>query len=139
MRYSIRLSYDGSAFCGWQIQNNAKSVQGTIEAALSTLLGQQVQITGAGRTDTAVNAINYIAHFDVPDSGTPFETAHLSYKLNAMLPREITIHEISFTGDDFHARFDAQSREYCYFVHFVKDPFSENTHTGCAILWISKP
>lgn len=124
MRYSIRLSYDGSAFCGWQIQNNAISVQGTIESALSTLLGQTIQITGAGRTDTSVNAINYIAHFEIPE-GTSFEAKHLCYKLNAMLPREITIHEISCVGDDFHARYDAKSREYCYFVHFVKDPFSE--------------
>ena len=66
MRYKIRLSYDGSAFCGWQIQNNATSVQGTVESALSTLLGQNIQITGAGRTDTGVNAINYIAHFEMP-------------------------------------------------------------------------
>ena len=124
MRYKIRLSYDGSAFCGWQIQNNARTLQGELEKALSTLLGSPVQVTGAGRTDSDVNAIGYIAHFDVPDE-VSVEAAHLCYKLNAMLPREITIHEISFTGDDFHARFDAQSREYCYFVHFVKDPFSE--------------
>ena len=124
MRYSIRLSYDGSAFCGWQIQNNAISVQGTIESALSTLLGQAIQITGAGRTDTSVNAINYIAHFDIPE-GTSFEAEHLCYKLNAMLPREITIHEICAVSEEFHARFDARSREYCYFVHFRKDPFAE--------------
>jgi tRNA pseudouridine38-40 synthase len=124
MRYSIRLSYDGSAFCGWQIQNNAVSVQGTIESALSTLLGQAIQITGAGRTDTSVNAINYIAHFEIP-AGMAFELEQLCYKLNAMLPRQIVIHEICEVSDDFHARFDAQSREYCYFVHFVKDPFSE--------------
>ena len=124
MRYSIRLSYDGSAFCGWQIQNNAVSVQGTIEAALSTLLGQAVQITGAGRTDTGVNAINYIAHFEVP-SGLGFEAEQLCYKLNAMLPREITVHEVCETAEDFHARFDAKEREYCYFIHFRKDPFAE--------------
>ena len=124
MRYSIRLSYDGSAFCGWQIQNNAVSAQGTIEAALSTLLGQAVQITGAGRTDTGVNAINYIAHFEVP-SGLGFEAEQLCYKLNAMLPREITVHEVCETAEDFHARFDAKEREYCYFIHFRKDPFAE--------------
>lgn len=124
MRYSIRLSYDGSAFCGWQIQNNAASVQGTIEAALSTLLGQTVQITGAGRTDTSVNAINYIAHFDIP-SGMPLEAEQLCYKLNAMLPREIVIHQVCEVQENFHARFDAASREYCYFVHFRKDPFAE--------------
>ena len=124
MRYSIRLSYDGSAFCGWQIQNNAVSVQGTIEAALSTLVGQPVQITGAGRTDTSVNAINYIAHVEIP-SGTSYEAEQLCYKLNAMLPREIAIHEVCEVSEEFHARFDAKSREYCYFIHFRKDPFAE--------------
>lgn len=124
MRYKIRLSYDGSAFCGWQIQNNARSLQGEIENAASTLLGTPVQITGAGRTDTGVNAINYIAHIDIPDT-VRIEPEHLCYKLNAMLQREVTVHEISPVDDDFHARFDARSREYHYFIHSVKDPFCE--------------
>ena len=124
MRYSIRLSYDGSAFCGWQIQNNAVSVQGALEKALSTLCGQEIQITGAGRTDTGVNAINYIAHFEIAGETGP-EAEHLCYKLNAMLQREIVIHEICEVSDDFHARFNASSREYHYFVHFRKDPFAE--------------
>ena len=110
MRYSIRLSYDGSAFCGWQIQNNARTVQGELEKSLSILLGTEISVTGAGRTDTEVNAINYIAHFDVTQD-VCLDAEHLSYKLNAMLPREITIHEIICTSDEFHARFDAQSRE----------------------------
>ena len=124
MRYKIRLSYDGSAFCGWQIQNNARTVQGEIEKAASTLLGVSVQVTGAGRTDTGVNAINYIAHIELPDE-VSVEAAHLCYKLNAMLPREVTIHEISLAENEFHARFDATSREYHYFIHFCKDPFCE--------------
>ena len=124
MRFRLSLSYDGSTFCGWQIQNNATSVQGTIETALSTLLGQKIQLTGAGRTDTGVNAINYTAHFDVSLQMT-FEAEQLCYKLNAMLPREITVHEIREVSEDFHARFDAKNREYCYFVHFRKDPFAE--------------
>ena len=124
MRYKIRLSYDGSAFCGWQIQNNARTVQGEIEKAASTLLGVAVQVTGAGRTDTGVNAINYIAHIELPDE-VSVEAEHLCYKLNAMLPREVTIHEVSVAEDEFHARFDATSREYHYFIHFCKDPFCE--------------
>lgn len=124
MRYSIRLSYDGSAFCGWQIQNNAKSVQGELEKALKLLTGTQIQVTGAGRTDTGVNAVNYIAHIEIPE-GIIIDAAHLSYKLNAILPREIAVHEVSETTDDFHARFDAKSREYHYFIHFCKDPFCE--------------
>ena len=124
MRYKIRLSYDGSAFCGWQIQNNARTLQGELEKALSTLLGSPVQVTGAGRTDSDVNAIGYIAHFDVPDE-VSIEAAHLCYKLNAMLPREMAVHEVSVASEDFHARFDARMREYHYFIHFRKDPFCE--------------
>ncbi len=124
MRYKIRLSYDGSSFCGWQIQNNARTVQGEIEKALSTLLGTSVQVTGAGRTDSDVNAINYIAHFEVPDE-VRIEAAHLCYKLNAILHREIAVHEVCETTEDFHARFDARMREYHYFIHFRKDPFCE--------------
>ena len=124
MRYRLRLSYDGSSFCGWQIQNNATSLQGTIESAISTILGKSIQITGAGRTDTGVNAINYVAHFDLP-SEMSIDAEQLCYKLNAMLPREIIIHEISEVSEEFHARFDARNREYHYFIHFRKDPFCE--------------
>ena len=124
MRYSLRLSYDGSSFCGWQIQNNATSLQGTIESAISTIFGKSIQITGAGRTDTGVNAINYVAHFDLP-SEISLDAEQLCYKLNAMLPREIIIHEISEVSEEFHARFDARNREYHYFIHFRKDPFCE--------------
>ena len=124
MRYKIRLSYDGSAFCGWQIQTNDRTVQGDLEKALKMLTGEYIQVTGAGRTDTEVNAINYIAHFDLPDK-VRMEAAQICYKLNAILPRELTIHEITEAGEEFHARFDARSREYHYFIHFVKDPFCE--------------
>ena len=125
MRHSIRLSYNGSAFCGWQIQDNARTVQGELEKALSTLLRTPISVVGAGRTDTEVNGINYIAHFETPEQMS-IDAEHLCYKLNAMLPREMTIHEICLISDDFHARFDAKNREYHYFVHFCKDPFCEN-------------
>ena len=124
MRYKIRLSYDGSAFCGWQIQNNAVTVQGELQNALSTLTGTPVPVTGAGRTDSDVNSINYIAHFDLPDI-VRIEATQICYKLNAILPKTICVHEISVAEDEFHARFDARSREYKYFIHFCKDPFAE--------------
>ena len=124
MRYKIRLSYDGSAFCGWQIQPKDRTVQGDLEKALQTLTGTQIQVTGAGRTDTEVNAINYIAHFELPDE-VRIEAAQLCYKLNAILPRVLAVHEVSATENEFHARFDARSREYHYFIHFTKDPFCE--------------
>ena len=124
MRYIIRLSYDGSAFCGWQIQNSDRTVQGDLEKALRTLTGSEIQVTGAGRTDSEVNAINYIAHFEIPDE-VRIDAAQFCYKLNAILPREVAVHEVSETSEDFHARFDARSREYHYFIHFCKDPFCE--------------
>lgn len=125
MRYVIRLSYKGSAFCGWQKQNNDRTVQGDLEKALSILTGTGITVTGAGRTDSEVNAINYIAHFELPDE-TMIDAAQLCYKLNAILPKEITIHEVSETDGAFHARFNARSREYHYFIHFCKDPFCES-------------
>ncbi len=124
MRYLIRLSYDGGAFCGWQIQNNDRTVQGDLEKALSTLTGVQVAVTGAGRTDSEVNAINYAAHFDLPDI-VSLDAAQLCYKLNAILPREVVVHEVCEADSEFHARFDVLSREYHYFIHFRKDPFCE--------------
>ena len=124
MRYIVRLSYDGSAFCGWQIQNSDRTVQGDLEKALKMLTGVHVQVTGAGRTDTEVNAINYIAHFELPDE-VRIDAAQICYKLNAILPRAVAVHEVSETDGVFHARFDARSREYHYFIHFRKDPFCE--------------
>ena len=125
MRYIIRLSYDGSAFCGWQIQSNDKTVQGELEKALKMLTGAEINVTGAGRTDSEVNAINYIAHFDIPDE-VRIDAEHLCYKLNAILPKQVAVHEVCETDEEFHARFDARSREYHYFIHFCKDPFCEN-------------
>ena len=122
MRYSICLSYDGADFCGWQIQPGSPSVQACLEQVLSRLLGHAVGVTGAGRTDTAVNAAFYVAHMDL-DGVLPFETADFTYKLNAMLPRSIVVHSVLPVADDFHARFDARRREYTYFIHRGKDPF----------------
>ena len=122
MRYFLCLSYDGSAFCGWQIQPSAPSVQQCLESTLSRLLGRPVAVTGAGRTDTAVNAAGYIAHFDW-DGILPFEASDFTYKINAMLPREVVVHSVSEVADDLHARFSARRREYTYFIHRQKDPF----------------
>ncbi len=121
MRYFICLSYNGAAFCGWQIQENANSVQDELQKALSTLLKESVSVTGAGRTDSGVHAKNYIAHFD---SQTVIQdVAYLVYKLNAILPKEIAVHNIFQVPDSAHARFDAVSRTYKYYVHTSKDPF----------------
>ena len=120
MRYAITLSYAGADFCGWQIQPRDPSVQAELERALSTLLAATIRVTGAGRTDTGVNAVGYVAHFDAPGA---IDVAQLRYKLNAILPVSVVVLDIRETTDDFHARFDARRREYTYFLHTVKDPF----------------
>ena len=130
MRYSLCLSYDGSAFCGWQIQPSSPSVQACLEGVLFRLLGRKVPVTGAGRTDTGVHAVGYIAHFDY-DGMLPFEASDFTYKLNAMLPREVVVHSVSVVPDDFHARFSARRREYTYFIHRQKDPFLRSTSWLC--------
>ena len=124
MRYRLRISYDGAPLSGWQCQNNAPSVQEEVSKALSVLFSSEIQVTGAGRTDAGVNAVNYIAHFDAP-SDKPFDTGRIEYKLNAILPKNIVVHELSPVADYFHARFSAISRRYHYFIHFHKDPFAD--------------
>ena len=97
---------------------------------MSRLLGRKVPVTGAGRTDTGVHAVGYIAHFDY-DGMLPFEASDFTYKLNAMLPREVVVHSVSVVPDDFHARFSARRREYTYFIHRQKDPFLRSTSWLC--------
>ena len=130
MRYFLCLSYDGSAFSGWQIQRGVPSVQACLEGALSRLLGPGVAVTGAGRTDTAVNASGYVAHFDW-EGELPFEASDFTYKLNAILPREIAVHSVAPVADDLHARFSARRREYTYFIHRHKDPFVRHFSWQC--------
>ena len=91
MRYFIKLSYDGSAFSGWQSQPDASTVQQTLEDALSKLLRCRISVTGAGRTDSGVSAVGYVAHFDYD---YVIDTAAFGYKLNAILPRSIVIHDV---------------------------------------------
>lgn len=122
MRYALTLSYDGTGFCGWQIQPSEPSVQEALQQALTTLLGREIAVTGAGRTDTDVNALNYVAHFDCAGP-IQYESKDFLYKLNAILPTGIAVSALAPVADDFHARFDASRRTYLYFIHFHKDPF----------------
>ncbi len=128
MRYSIKLSYAGSGFRGWQRQPSDPSVQQCLEEALGRLLGTETPVIGAGRTDTGVNAIGYVACFDGP-AGLAAED--FRYKLNAILPRTVVVNSISEAAPDFHARFDAIRREYTYFLHRSKDPFVEAFSWQC--------
>lgn len=126
MRYFIELSYNGRAYHGWQNQPNALTVQEVIENALSKLLKEEVSIVGAGRTDTGVHALQMFAHFDHENE---IECDQLIFKLNAFLPKDISIQNIFQVEKDAHARFDAISRTYVYKLTFLKNAFSyNNTH-----------
>ena len=123
MRYFIQLSYDGTAYHGWQIQPNGQSVQETLQNALATLFRQPIDVVGAGRTDAGVHARMMVAHMDC---SMPLDGASLVYKLNKLLPRDIAIQRIWPVSDDMHARFSATSRTYQYYIHTRKDPFLRN-------------
>ncbi|MBR2238117.1 MAG: tRNA pseudouridine(38-40) synthase TruA [Prevotella sp.] len=128
MRYFITLSYDGTRYHGWQVQPNGISVQGELQRALSLILRQDIQVTGAGRTDTGVHARMMVAHFDLNSQTSNLNSqfsilSQLVYKLNRLLPSDIAIQKIEPVSDDLHARFSATSRTYRYFIHTCKSPF----------------
>ncbi len=120
MRYFLKLAYNGASFHGWQSQPNAVSVQSTVEEALSTILRDRVAVTGAGRTDTGVNARVMYAHFD---SGIIADEGKFILSMNRLCGRDISVQEVIDVHEDAHARFDATEREYKYFVTFEKSPF----------------
>jgi tRNA pseudouridine38-40 synthase len=120
MRYFITLSFDGTAYHGWQIQPHSVSVQEELQKALSTLLRMPVEVVGAGRTDTGVHARKMVSHFDI---NAELDCQQLVYKLNKLLPRDIAVQHVEQVSDDMHARFSAKSRTYHYYVHLGKNPF----------------
>ncbi len=120
-RYFIYLSYDGSNYHGWQIQPNAATVQETLEKAIALLMRYPVAVTGAGRTDTGVNATTMVAHVDFPEEIDCNQTV---YRLNKILPPDIAIHTIKAVTESAHARFDALSRRYRYHISTAKNPFN---------------
>jgi len=125
IRYFIHLAYNGTDFCGWQIQPNDPTVQESIEQALSTLYNKTIKVIGCGRTDTGVHASDFYAHTEVSNN---FSKKDLHYKLNNMLPRSIRIKDLYEVASDHHARFDASSRTYRYQLSFIKQPFHQDTY-----------
>lgn len=151
-RYFIHMAYDGTAYCGWQIQPNEKTVQVVMEHALTTILRQEISVTGAGRTDTGVHASYFVAHFDVEDPSLfspDLDPAgeHFLFKINRFLPPDIVVYKIAAVAPDMHARFSAIYRTYHYQISRIKPLFTRNychhvfgpldlkaIHECCAIL-----
>ncbi len=123
MRYFIHFSYNGTHYHGWQAQPNAKTVQETLTQVLVTILGTKIQLTGAGRTDTGVHALQMYAHFD---SDLQIDTSKIIHNVNAMLPNDIVVFEIFEVKKEAHARFDATARTYQYHINDHKKVFSND-------------
>jgi tRNA pseudouridine38-40 synthase len=125
VRYFLKLSFNGKNYHGWQVQLNAHAVQAEVDKALSVLLKASVNTLGCGRTDTGVHARVFFAHFDCPYSIDDQED--FIHHLNCMIPHDIAIQELRKVADDMHARFDAVSRTYEYFIYHTKDPFLQES------------
>ena len=120
-RYFLELCYDGASFGGFQIQNNVDTIQGAVQSALKTLYREDIELTGASRTDAGVHALQNFFHFDTDTVITQKQV----YNLNAILPNTIVIKAIYEVPPTTHCRFDATSRSYIYKLHTQKDPFLE--------------
>ena len=120
MRYFIWFCYDGTQYHGWQIQPNGVTVQSELQRCLSLLLREEVNVTGAGRTDTGVHARLMAAHFD---TDVAFDSLVLVKKLNGLLHQDIGVFKVEPVSPDMHARFSAVARTYRYYVHTKKNPF----------------
>jgi len=112
-RYKMTISYDGTAYAGWQVQPNGPTIQAHLEKGIHKITGETVKVHGSGRTDQGVHARGQVAHFDLEN---PFNVASLRKALNALLPGDIRILRVEKTGPSFHARRDAASKEYRYFI-----------------------
>ncbi len=118
-RYFIELSYRGSKYSGFQVQENAVTVQSEVEKAFAILHRRSVALTGSSRTDAGVHAFQNFFHFDDEE---PVNVQFI-YKMNAILPDDIVIRNIYPVSQESHSRFDATSRAYIYKIHRFKDPF----------------
>ena len=123
MRLFIELSFNGNNFHGWQIQPNANTIQAELNKALSIILKDVISVVGAGRTDAGVHAKQMFAHFDFEGD---LKIEILLAKLNSFLPNDISVHKIFKVNNNTHARFDAISRTYQYYITNEKNPFNKN-------------
>ncbi|MEA1886909.1 MAG: tRNA pseudouridine(38-40) synthase TruA [Bacteroidota bacterium] len=123
-RFFIFISYDGTFYHGWQVQPGKTTIQSKLEDALSLILRETIKTTGAGRTDTGVHARSFVAHFD-SSWEDPGKNKNICFRLNTYLPPDILVNDIREISKQAHARYDAISRTYRYYITLQKDPFRE--------------
>jgi len=118
--YKLIIQYDGTDYAGWQIQKNANSVQQEITNAVNTILREEVNLIGSGRTDTGVHALGQAANFRTEQE---LDKPRFLLSLNSVLPYSISVTKIDKVDESFHARYDAKSRSYIYLISKIKSPF----------------
>ncbi len=128
MRYLLTLSYIGKNYSGWQSQKNQNTVQSVVEKALSQVLGEQIKIHSAGRTDEGVHAIGQTAHFDSKKEFKPFSIAQAT---NLLLPSDVSITNVQIVDSTFHARKSAKAKTYLYklYVSSSRNAYLDTTHS----------
>ncbi|MBE6787790.1 MAG: tRNA pseudouridine(38-40) synthase TruA [Ruminococcaceae bacterium] len=121
-RMLLTISYDGTAYHGWQVQQNAVTVQSVLCEALSEILKRKVSVTGTSRTDAGVHAKEFTCHFDCEDN---IPNQAFLKGLNSVLPNDIAVTDCKQVANDFHARYNAKGKTYCYNIYnsAKKDPF----------------
>ncbi|WP_282036427.1 tRNA pseudouridine(38-40) synthase TruA [Saccharicrinis aurantiacus] len=121
-RFFIEMAYNGKNYHGWQVQPNAITVQEVMDDCLNKILREAVSIVGCGRTDTAVHASYFVAHFD--SEKNEIDEQHFCYKMNRILPKDIAVYSITKVDNETHSRFTATSRRYEYHIADYKTPFN---------------
>ncbi|MEI7591576.1 MAG: tRNA pseudouridine(38-40) synthase TruA [Deltaproteobacteria bacterium] len=121
-KYKLIIEYEGTAYSGWQSQENARSVQDTLIAAVSKVFNGNIDVQGAGRTDAGVHALGQVAHLSAP---TKIPLNKLLFAINDELPSTINIISCEYASPNFHARHDAKSRSYLYIISSRRSAFGK--------------
>ena len=118
--YKLEIQYKGTNYSGWQIQENAITVQQVISESINTIVREKINLIGSGRTDTGVHALGQVANFRI---GSELDESKFLYSLNSILPDDISVKSLQKVNYDFHARFSAIKRSYFYLISLSKSPF----------------
>jgi tRNA pseudouridine38-40 synthase len=118
--YKLTIQYDGTDYAGWQIQENALTVQEVISNSIKQILQEEISLVGSGRTDAGVHALGQVANFKLSRKLDLFK---FKYSLNSVLPYDISVLDIEIVDENFHSRFSARNRSYLYLISNQKSPF----------------
>ncbi|HEX6278906.1 MAG TPA: tRNA pseudouridine(38-40) synthase TruA [Pyrinomonadaceae bacterium] len=124
--WKLELEYEGTRYRGWQIQHNAKTLQGELQDVARELFAGKFELFGAGRTDAGVHALRQVAHLKVPELRANITPTQIQHGFNDLLPHDINILRVSNAPDTFHARHDAVARYYLYRISTRRNAFAKS-------------